>query len=162
MKIVIAIDGSEQNKVMLQDVAKRSWKDGTELMLLNVIEAPAFDFMDDFGTEPADQIRSALKENSDELLEESVRYLKNSATSPPTIHKASSVGQPVDSIVKVATDWEADLIIVGSHGRGGLVKFFLGSVAEAVVARSPCSVEIVRNQPQLHEAPKRKRSVVLY
>lgn len=40
--------------------------------------------------------------------------------------------------------WNADLIMLGSHGKRGLDRFLLGSVSEAVSRHAPCSVEIVR------------------
>jgi nucleotide-binding universal stress UspA family protein len=47
-------------------------------------------------------------------------------------------GNVVDTIINVATDEEGDLIILGTHGRKGLEKMWLGSVAERVVRRAPC------------------------
>jgi nucleotide-binding universal stress UspA family protein len=52
-----------------------------------------------------------------------------------------------EGIVQKASEWGADLIVVGSHGRKGIKKFMLGSVAEKVVASSPCSVEVVKDKP---------------
>lgn len=51
------------------------------------------------------------------------------------------------AIVDIATTWGADLIMMGSHGRHGFDRIVLGSVAEAIVRRAPCSVEVVRAQP---------------
>ena len=55
-------------------------------------------------------------------------------------------GDPVDQIVRAGRSTHADLIVVGTHGRRGLPKFFLGSVAERVVATAPCPVVTVRGQ----------------
>ena len=52
-------------------------------------------------------------------------------------------GDPKTAIIEEARRWGADLILVGSHGRGA-AKLVLGSVAQAVAANAPCSVEIVR------------------
>jgi nucleotide-binding universal stress UspA family protein len=53
-------------------------------------------------------------------------------------------GDPVGQIIRTARAEGADLIVVGTHGRHGLPKFFLGSVAERVVATAPCPVVTVR------------------
>jgi nucleotide-binding universal stress UspA family protein len=53
-------------------------------------------------------------------------------------------GDPADQIVRAARSTKADLVVVGTHGRRGLPKFFLGSVAERVVARASCPVVTVR------------------
>jgi universal stress protein A len=56
------------------------------------------------------------------------------------------VGTPASEIVKTATQWSADLIVIGSHGRGGLSRALLGSVAEAVMRHAPCPVLVIRAQ----------------
>ena len=53
-------------------------------------------------------------------------------------------GDPRSTIIKHATKWGANLIVAGSHGRKGLDRFLMGSVAEFIVRHAPCSVEIVR------------------
>ena len=55
-------------------------------------------------------------------------------------------GDPAQQIVRAAKSKRADLIVVGTHGRRGLSKFFLGSVAERVVATAPCPVVTVRGK----------------
>jgi nucleotide-binding universal stress UspA family protein len=62
---------------------------------------------------------------------------------------AVRVGQPYMEILAYAKDREVDLIVVGTHGRGGLEHFLLGSVAERVVRASPCPVLTVR--PSEHD-----------
>ena len=54
------------------------------------------------------------------------------------------VGKPAHEIVRTAKDWPADLIVIGSHGRHGLQRALLGSVAEAVMRHSPCPVLVIR------------------
>lgn len=49
-------------------------------------------------------------------------------------------GDPVDKIVSYATDQNADLIVMATHGRGGLSHVLMGSVAEHVVRKAPCPV----------------------
>jgi nucleotide-binding universal stress UspA family protein len=48
------------------------------------------------------------------------------------------------AILDIASEWQADLIVIGSHGRKGLSRFLLGSVAESVARHARCSVWIVR------------------
>ncbi|MDP7976006.1 MAG: universal stress protein [Thermoprotei archaeon] len=55
-------------------------------------------------------------------------------------------GKPVKSIIESAKEEKADLIIIGSHGLGGLSKLLLGSVSSKVVEEAPCSVLVVRRR----------------
>jgi universal stress protein A len=54
------------------------------------------------------------------------------------------IGKPASAIVKAAPDWPADVIVIGSHARGGVSRLLLGSVAEAVMCHAPCPVLDVR------------------
>jgi nucleotide-binding universal stress UspA family protein len=55
-------------------------------------------------------------------------------------------GDPALQIVRAARSMRADLIVMGTHGRRGVSKFFLGSVAERVIATAPCPVLTVRGK----------------
>jgi nucleotide-binding universal stress UspA family protein len=56
------------------------------------------------------------------------------------------VGDPVDQIVRAVRAERADMLVVGTHGRRGVSKFFLGSVAERLVQTAPCAVVTLRGQ----------------
>ncbi|MEK7715145.1 MAG: universal stress protein, partial [candidate division NC10 bacterium] len=60
---------------------------------------------------------------------------------------ALEVGVPFEEIVKAAEKEGADMIVMGTHGRSGLNRLLLGSVAERVIRLAPCPVLTVR-QPQ--------------
>jgi nucleotide-binding universal stress UspA family protein len=55
-------------------------------------------------------------------------------------------GDPAEQIVNVAKSWQADLIVVGTHGRTGLRRFLMGSVARNVLLHAHCSVLVVRER----------------
>jgi len=48
------------------------------------------------------------------------------------------------TILDEADAWKADLIVLGSHGRRGMDRFWMGSVSEAVAMNARCSVEVIR------------------
>jgi nucleotide-binding universal stress UspA family protein len=53
-------------------------------------------------------------------------------------------GTPADEIVRLAGDYHADVIVIGTHGRTGLPRLIMGSVAEKVLRRAPCPVVTVK------------------
>ncbi len=60
------------------------------------------------------------------------------------IHLDVVIGDPAQEIVQVAVDNDADLLLLGTHGRKGVAKLVLGSVAEQVLHNAPCAVLIAR------------------
>ena len=53
-------------------------------------------------------------------------------------------GRPATEIVNAAKQWPADLIVIGSHGRGAIGRTLLGSVAEAILRHAPCPVLVIK------------------
>lgn len=60
---------------------------------------------------------------------------------------------PARAILDYAAEVRSDIIIVGTHGRGGLAEFFLGSVAQKIVRSAPCPVLTVRTHEREFVAP---------
>jgi nucleotide-binding universal stress UspA family protein len=65
-------------------------------------------------------------------------------------------GDAANEIVAAADDWRTDLIVMGTHGRGGLGRLLLGSVAEAVMRHAPCPVLTVKTP----DTPARKAKTI--
>ena len=78
-----------------------------------------------------------------QLIEESAQALADKFGSE-NVSAEVIEGYIKDRILETAKSWPAHLIVCGSHGRKGFTKFLLGSVSEAIVAHSPCSIEIVK------------------
>jgi nucleotide-binding universal stress UspA family protein len=64
----------------------------------------------------------------------------------PAAEKVVRRGPAITTIEHEATEWPADLVVVGAHGRGRVERIFLGSVSEGVVNALPASVLVVRHQ----------------
>lgn len=87
--------------------------------------------------------------NREMQLESQRRLAQLTARAKTAGVRAASVivqGEPARQIVRAARSKRADLIVVGTHGRTGLDKFFLGSVAQRVVTTAPCPVMTVRSK----------------
>jgi nucleotide-binding universal stress UspA family protein len=91
-----------------------------------------------------EEMDAALREQARSTLNRAVEKLK------PKLEKTISVdgrivpGSPRTVILEEAEDWDADLIVVGSHGYRAWERFLLGSVSQSVVSHAKCSVEVVR------------------
>jgi nucleotide-binding universal stress UspA family protein len=60
------------------------------------------------------------------------------------VHPHVRIGKPVDTVLQMAVDYDADMIIVGTHARRGLDRMMLGSVAEKLVRTAHCPVLVAR------------------
>jgi nucleotide-binding universal stress UspA family protein len=143
LKVLIATDGSEFSVAAIRSVAKRPWTTGSTFRVIAIPEP----FM------PLSQFPFELKE-IEKLNTAALKDAKrNAAAGAEILAKAGlSVGEgtpiPTDSdgkeIVKEAKQWQADLIVLGSHGRRGFDRLTIGSVSEHVAFHAQCSVEVIR------------------
>jgi nucleotide-binding universal stress UspA family protein len=137
-RILIAIDGgpiSVQAARTGLDLA-RSLK--AEIAVVHAVEPPV-DFSGEIGF-PAEVLLDAAKDDADKL----IAALRRSVDLPADALSFLQVGHAAEVIGNVAAEWPADLIVIGSHGRDGLGRILLGSVAEAVLRHAPCPVLVVR------------------
>jgi nucleotide-binding universal stress UspA family protein len=143
MKILIAVDDSKFSEAAVQSVVARPGPPDTEIKVLHVVERPSLLMgreMTDHDPE-FEAVWNALREQAKALatkVSEGLRRLGLNAM------PALAEGDPKSQIIEAARDWNADLVVLGSHGRKGLSHFLMGSVSEAVVRHAPCSVEIIR------------------
>jgi nucleotide-binding universal stress UspA family protein len=77
------------------------------------------------------------------LREKSIRLLAAVTAGEPYARPVATIGNPVSELVEYGREKSAGLIVLGSHGRRGVSRLLLGSVAEGVARRAPCPVLIV-------------------
>lgn len=146
MKILLAVDDSKYSQIATKAVAERCWPAGTVVRVLSVVEniiVPATEpWVAEAAivTERAEQAEQQLAKQLTAKIASSLRTAGLQAEAEVRTGNASAV------IVAVAEAWQADLIVVGSHGYTGIKKLLLGSVAQSVVSHAPCSVEVVREK----------------
>lgn len=142
MKVLIATDGSPCSDLVIENVAMRLWPIDSEFRIISVLEHSAL------GSISAGEYALKLNEMWEEVRASTKKIAEAAAdTLSNKGLKASYViceGIAAEQIINEAKEWGADLIMVGTHGRKGLNKFLLGSVAQKVAIHAPCSVEIVR------------------
>jgi nucleotide-binding universal stress UspA family protein len=95
-----------------------------------------------------DDLKQSAAEHQAELesyVEKKVSALRSGGRPvPERIHTHVRWEAPSEQIAQLASDVEADLVVVGTHGRRGLSRVLMGSVAEVVVRLAPCPVLVVR------------------
>jgi nucleotide-binding universal stress UspA family protein len=84
-----------------------------------------------------------LPEPNSERILKMLEDVKPSDPSVPYTHRLT-MGDPAGEVVRMAADENAEMIILGTHGRTGMTRLLMGSVAEAIVRRAPCPVLVYR------------------
>ena len=139
MRVLIPYDGSTQSKTALEYVSDRHSDD--EIVLLHVL-----DFVEmGYGATPEAALAGNWDEWYDQAEESAMELLSEAAETLETAVETEIVtGSPARAIIEYIDDGEIDAVVIGSHGRDGLSRILLGSVAETVVRRSPVPVTVVR------------------
>jgi nucleotide-binding universal stress UspA family protein len=140
-KILVAVDGSA--------VAARAADVGfdlarslaAELALIHVVDPMIVTYAPEGGMTGSELIALGQQEGK-RLLS---TFAQRVSLQPPPL-EFIHVGRSASEIVKAARDWPADLIVIGSHGREGVKRLVLGSVAEAVLRQATCPVLVVRTE----------------
>ncbi len=150
MHVLIATDGSAHS-VAAAKRASELLRSADHVTLLSVVtEIPGDDAGGFEGSvyTPEEQERlwnAEMAEAGDELARTA------SAITSAQIDKRIEVGDVANTVCRVAEDLGVDVIVMGSHGRTGLERFFLGSVSEHVVRHAPCPVLVIRPSPDDHQ-----------
>jgi len=141
MKILLPVDGSECSlRAVDQLVTHVSWfREVPEIHLLHVhAPIPIGRVQAHVGKET---LHAYYLEEGQEHLVAAQKKLDAAGRFHTThIH----VGQPAEVISKMAGELACDLIVMGTHGRGGLVELVMGSVASRVLHLAPCPVLLVK------------------
>ena len=142
-RILAATDFSPASAPAIEEAMRLASATGAELVLVHAYEPPAPAAFEGYVAPPSvyDEWEDALKtstESSLELLAAKARE-KGIRTRTRVLR-----GTPYTAITEAAAEERADLVVVGTHGRGGFSRFVLGSVAGRVVASAPCPVLTIR------------------
>ena len=137
MRVLVPMDGSEQSWTALE-YALEQFPEAT-LVCLRVADPVQVGYGSGLDGNAAEEVMAAQEEAAEEMFEE-VR--ERAGTAGVDLETRVEVGRPARVIEELAE--ECDHVVVGSHGREGIARVLLGSVAETVVRRSPVPVTVVR------------------
>lgn len=140
---VVGVDFSETSSLALSDaVALARRGDDAQLHLVAVVESPAS------GLVPQEDRHASLVQITDHVRErltaEADRVHSSNPERPLQVFAHVRVGPTAEQIAALALELRADLVVVGTHGRRGVRRLIMGSVAERTMRLAPCPVMVVR------------------
>lgn len=167
MKLLIAYDGSECSDAALDDLHMAGLPENSEAHVISVAEVwlpppppnqSLSEYVKDLQTNPqpfkawkihAKEVADAatLAKNAEDRLRQKFPAWR--------ISSDGDYGSPGWEIISKAEAIDADLIVVGSHGRSMVGRFFLGSISQKVLTEASCSVRVARGRVAVDPSPAR-------
>jgi nucleotide-binding universal stress UspA family protein len=148
-RILVPVDHSLFSQAAVDWLVKQRWVKPVEIQLLTAIPEIyqlSSQFADEANLEQAASMLREIQSHKTESMA-ALNSLANeirTRTNPKGVFCSVVAGAPKDTILSTAHHWQADLILMGSHGRSGLTRALLGSVSSEVVQNSHIAVEVVK------------------
>ncbi|KTC92604.1 MULTISPECIES: universal stress protein [Legionella] len=143
-KIMLAIDGSNVSNAAVEEIIKLTKDQNVHLRIIHVVDenvayiGPSFDTF---------LLINALKEEGKQILDDAEKKISSQTSlkvETSLIELKPLQGRVAEIIIEAAKEWSADLLVIGTHGRRGFNRLFLGSVAENTIRIAPIPVLLVR------------------
>ncbi len=142
-QILCPVDGSSTSIRGMQEASSLAKLSGAKLRFFHVIDLHSTLIAYDDATSASYMIE-ALQKNAGEVLDQARKFAADQHLDASFGSYEAFTRRVSDAILDEAKSCNADLIVVGSHGRRGVKRLLLGSDAEAVARQAPCAVLIVR------------------
>lgn len=148
-KIFVPIDTSESSSIVLEEVKRLAGETHARVCLVKVIDTAQFanspdELLHELRLNDTQRLLDARRESLQKFLAEGAELLR-SAGIEVEIRLVEKFGGKVSStLVEEAGKWGADLLVMGTHGRGGLTHLLMGSVAEGVIRHAKVPVLLVK------------------
>jgi nucleotide-binding universal stress UspA family protein len=146
-RILVALDGSELAECSLEHArALAQGCDVTEVIVFRAIEPLSTQTISALAEAGEDSLRKAVEQNEQDAQDYVLKVQNNLKTRGIAPRAVTVKGPAADEILSYAEKNDVDLIVMSTHGRSGLSRFFFGSVAEKVSRHSRVPVLLISPQ----------------
>jgi nucleotide-binding universal stress UspA family protein len=142
-QILVAVDGSETSAHALEAALQLARDAGAKLQPLFVVDVPLMSY-DAPGYDPS-YLRTALLEEGTHVIDDAVASMKRAGVQgTPRVAETDLADNDIaHCILHAASDFKADVVVMGTHGRHGIGRMLLGSVAERFLRIAQCAVLMI-------------------
>jgi nucleotide-binding universal stress UspA family protein len=166
MKLLLAYDGSRCAEAAIDDLYHAGLPDTGAAHVISVAEVwlPRPDSVEGTNEVTSEYVKEITRvhlSKNQKILDEAaehVRYAEQRVrTALPgwAVTSSATYGSPAWEVLASAEELRSDMIVVGSHGRSAISRFFLGSISQKVLTEAHCSVRVARGKNQIDPAPAR-------
>ncbi|KTD40579.1 universal stress protein [Legionella parisiensis] len=143
-RIMVAVDRSNISNLALKEAIQLTKDLGSILRVIHVVDENIVQFSDGFVD--VNNLWAAYKEEAQEYMQKLNRDIKEEYIQFEThlVVLKTLEGHLPEKIIKEAEEWKADLLVIGTHGRRGFSRFFLGSIAEKLLRIATLPILLIR------------------
>jgi nucleotide-binding universal stress UspA family protein len=144
-RILVPVDGSPTSELGLQEAMRLARLMHADLRLIHVIDELSFALgIDSYGYY-AGELLDLLRKNGEAILQKATETVRAQGIAVDSVLYENLEKTVQQRVIAEATTWNADLIVIGTHGRRGVRRLVLGSSAEGILRSSPVPVLLVRS-----------------
>jgi nucleotide-binding universal stress UspA family protein len=144
-RILVALDGSETSIRALTASLNLARQGGGRVRMVHVVEELAYlGGFDPYGASSGDLIK-VIRENGEKVLANGLAAAQSAGVEADTVLYDNFGERLPEAVADAAKQWNADLIVVGTHGRRGIGRVLMGSGAEQIIRLSPVPVLVIRS-----------------
>jgi nucleotide-binding universal stress UspA family protein len=160
-RILVAVDGSKTSDVALAEGLKLAKEQHADLRLLHVADVTPPAAIDAVAGQSSyidyDLFRDATLKAGRDVVRRAESVARAAGVGVESAVIEASAHDISSSIVDEASRWRADLVVIGTHGRSGLERLVLGSVAESVARHAPVPVLLVKAEAASKKRPRERK-----
>jgi nucleotide-binding universal stress UspA family protein len=156
-RILVAVDGSKMSDVALTEALKLAKEQHADLRLLHVADVTPPPTINSASYLDYDLFRDAMLKAGRDVVRRAESVARTAGLSVESGVVEAIAHDISGSIVGDASRWHADLVVMGTHGRSGLERLVLGSVAESVARHAPVPVLLVKSGSPSKKRPQKRK-----
>ena len=151
-RIFVPVDGSPTSMSGLGEAVRMATLAGAKVRLMHVLDAWAYTSGFETAAVYSGEVLPFMRSEGKRILNEARAVATGAGVEVDTVLIEKVAERVCDLVIAHAQDWQADLIVIGSHGRRGVERVLMGSDAEQIVRLAPVPVLVVRS-PGRNETP---------
>ncbi len=144
-RILVPVDGSATSKAGLREAIELAKGQGARLQLVHVADQHYIAMMGLESSAAIGDMMESTKSAGRSILRSAQATVAKAGLKVDAVLLETITGPAADPIIRQAKKWDADLIVLGTHGRRGVRRLLMGSDAEQIVRNSPVPVMLVRS-----------------
>jgi nucleotide-binding universal stress UspA family protein len=146
-RILVPVDGSPASRQGLEEAIRLAKLTGARIRVVHLVDTLSFALAQSYAG-PASEVLDAMRRGGQMVVGEAARVVEDAGVAVEQQLYEQFTGRLSELVADEAVKWNADVLVLGTHGRRGIGRALLGSDAEQIVRSAPVPVLVVRARAQ--------------